>query len=641
MGTTPGSLAQAFIAALADPTLLVDVAGTVHEANDAAARAFRCAGTALVGMRADALLPGLALAAPVEGAGADLRPAPEAAPAPTRLTARRPDGSSFAADAAVGLLHRGQSLVVVRDLEARATAEHRAAELAAAVQASTDAIYVQGTDGLVTSWNRAAERTYGYGASEAVGRPAAFLIPPHRSEDVVVFERVMHGERVEGYETEQRRRDGTLVPVWLTVLPVYDLSGRVVGATYAARDVTELELAQATLADAQARLRQGEALAHAGGWEWDVQTDTMQWSDELYRIHGVDPLDFEGTLDARVALVAGPDVARVREALVQGARQRWPIEIEYAIVRPDGGARQVLTRAQPIEDAMGAVTGLRGVDIDLTERHEVEHALQMAVERERAAAEELRAADRLKDDFLSTVSHELRTPLTSIVGFAALLESGDETLDDETRAHLVHRIGRNAVQMHNMIEGLLDFTRLQAGRVELRVAPTPLAGHIRSCVTGMAAVLADHTVDVAVPEEVTVAADAAGLDRILTNLLSNAAKFGPPGSTIEVRARPVPSPPASEEGPAMPTGGPAAPMGAPAMIEVSVRDQGPGVPSEHRERVFERFFQLAPSHTGKRGTGVGLAVVRQYVELLGGRVWCESAPGRGATFLFTLPAATP
>jgi len=126
--------------------------------------------------------------------------------------------------------------------------EQRIAELLAAVQASSDAIYVVDADGMITSWNRSAERILGYAASDAIGRPVSILVPAHRVDDPAVFARVMHGERIERHETEQCRRDGSLVPVWLTVLPVRDQSGRVVGASFAARDVAELDMAQATLA---------------------------------------------------------------------------------------------------------------------------------------------------------------------------------------------------------------------------------------------------------------------------------------------------------------------------------------------------------------------------------------------------------
>ncbi|HUO48126.1 MAG TPA: PAS domain S-box protein [Acidimicrobiales bacterium] len=193
--------------------------------------------------------------------------------------------------------------------------EQRIAELLAAVQASSDAIYVVDADGMITSWNRSAERILGYAASDAIGRPVSILVPAHRVDDPAVFARVMHGERIERHETEQCRRDGSLVPVWLTVLPVRDQSGRVVGASFAARDVAELDMAQATLADAESRLREGEALAHIGGWTWDVDTDAVQWSDELFRIHGVDPLEFAGMLEDHLAPVAPDQRQAVRVAM--------------------------------------------------------------------------------------------------------------------------------------------------------------------------------------------------------------------------------------------------------------------------------------------------------------------------------------
>jgi len=235
-------------------------------------------------------------------------------------------------------------------------------------------------------------------------------------------------------------------------------------------------------------------------------------------------------------------------------------------------------------------------------------------ERERAAGEQLRDADALKDAFLATVSHELRTPLTSIVGFSELLDS--DASDDQRS--LLERISRNADEMSRMVERLLDFTRLSSGRVAFQPVPLRLVAQVEGARTSLATPLEHLEVNVDIRDDMTVLADPDALDRILANLLTNAAKFSPDGGTISVSAR--------EDG---------------GVATVSVRDQGPGVAPELRTQIFERFFQAPYQPAGKRGTGVGLGIVQEYVERHGGRVWCTGEPGEGATFSFTLPMAVP
>lgn len=241
-------------------------------------------------------------------------------------------------------------------------------------------------------------------------------------------------------------------------------------------------------------------------------------------------------------------------------------------------------------------------------------ARAQAYEQERTATETLRELDQLKDEFLSTVSHELRTPLTSISGLAETLINRWETFDDELRLDLLGRVRKNAKEMGRLVEQLLDFSRLQTPMVEMSQRPVELREAIKDCADRLAEVLEDHRIDLDIPEGTSVSADPNALDRILGNLLSNASRFSPPGGRIRVGAR--------NEG---------------VEVIVSVSDDGPGIPLEEQERIFERFYQGSGRGSGRSGTGVGLSIARSYTELHGGRIWVESEPGKGSTFFFTLP----
>jgi signal transduction histidine kinase len=181
---------------------------------------------------------------------------------------------------------------------------------------------------------------------------------------------------------------------------------------------------------------------------------------------------------------------------------------------------------------------------------------------------------------------------------------------------MLDRIVRNAAEMDRLVGQLLDLSSLDAGHVRLRAGRVEVLGAVVSCVASLGTAVADR-VEVEVPGGIVVAADAHALDRVLSNLVTNGVKFSPPDRPVRVRA--------SVDGP---------------MAVVTVLDEGVGIPPEEHERVFDRFYQLGSTERGPRhGTGIGLPIVRRYVELLGGRVWVDSRPGSGSAFSFTLPLA--
>ncbi|MHB1929634.1 MAG: PAS domain-containing protein [Acidimicrobiales bacterium] len=237
--------------------------------------------------------------------------------------------------------------------------------LEAVIETSDDAILLADMAGRVATWSGTCERVFGQPAGEALGRPVEGLFPEHLRRDVVAaLARSRTGERVRRLDTEVLRPDGLAMPVSLSLCPVEGADGRPAGAVLVARDVTEQVVAQATLAEVERRLEEGEALARVGSWLWDVRTGVVQWSPELHRIHGVDPRDFEGTFESHLAPVLAEDLLRVRagmQAAVTTGR-RWADA--YRILRPDGAVRLLRVRAEPTWGSAGTVVALRGVGQD-------------------------------------------------------------------------------------------------------------------------------------------------------------------------------------------------------------------------------------------------------------------------------------
>lgn len=245
-------------------------------------------------------------------------------------------------------------------------------------------------------------------------------------------------------------------------------------------------------------------------------------------------------------------------------------------------------------------------------------ALEKATTDLKAANERLTELDRMKDDFLSTVTHELRTPLTSIRSFSEILHDSPD-LDIAERQHFLTIIIRESERLTRLINQVLDLTKIETGRMKWQMTQVDVREVLQHSVTSLCGLFEEReiAVDLELPEHVPpIRADRDQLIQLVINLLSNAQKFCPAGSghvTIGL---------SSENG----------------ILAVSVADNGPGIPPNEQEKIFEKFHQVRAGRTGNpMGSGLGLAICRGIVEHLGGRIWVESEPGQGATFIFTVP----
>jgi signal transduction histidine kinase len=234
---------------------------------------------------------------------------------------------------------------------------------------------------------------------------------------------------------------------------------------------------------------------------------------------------------------------------------------------------------------------------------------------ERAAAAKLAETDHQKSEFLALVSHELRTPLTAAKGFVDTVLLHWDGLAEDRRRELLTRASSNADELGRLVGQLMEFARSDTGPIELVTLELGVRAAVDGALRGLAPVVADHTVDVDVPDGLSVDADADAFNHVLVNLLTNAMKFSPAGSRVVVRAH--------RDG---------------DEVLISVSDEGVGIPRDEQEHIFDRYYQSSNGDRG-RGTGIGLTIAQRFTALHGGRIWVESEPGRGATFSFTMPAA--
>jgi PAS domain S-box-containing protein len=359
----------------------------------------------------------------------------------------------------------------------------------------------------------------------------------------------------------------------------------ILAAVLSERRATEekLERAHATLAEAQ-------EVARIGSWEWDIATDRVTCSDELYRLYGLAPNSAELALETFLEHVHSDDRDRIRHVLIGAYRDRQPFAVDHRTVMPDGHVRWLHGRGRVILDETGAPVRMVGTAQDVTERRRV---------------------DELRDSILSAVSHELRTPLTSIVGFSLTLKDRGSQLSADARAEIVSHLAEQARKLDRLLSDLLDLDRLRFGLIRPVFRATDIGRLAAQVVSQYEA----NGHEIAVQTESIVAeVDAAKVERIVENLLANAIKHTTPGTEILVRVESC-------------DGG----------VLIAVEDRGPGIPETHRRAIFE-IFNRGAAIASTPGTGIGLSLVSQFAALHGGRVWVQENPGGGASFRVFLPA---
>jgi PAS domain S-box-containing protein len=372
------------------------------------------------------------------------------------------------------------------------------------------------------------------------------------------------------------------------------------------------------LFESRERLVMAMGASGMGTWTRDLDgTNRVQWSPELEEIFGLKPGEFPETEEAFFDFVHPEDLDALRQAVADAIDNRTDYEIDFRYYTRDGKPGWMIGRGRAFYDADGKPYRLAGLGWDVTGRKQAEEERERLSESERAASTEAEDANSIKDEFLATLSHELRTPLTAMLGWLSMLRA--ERLDQETTVHALETVERNARAQAQLIEDLVDVSRIAGGKLKLDVRAIDLMPVIAAAVDIVRPAANAKGVHIHVSSDATagvVSGDPARLQQVIWNLLSNAVKFTSRDGHVYVSFRRSDS-----------------------SAELVVRDTGMGIHPEFLPRVFERFRQaespLTRSHTG---LGLGLAIVRHLIELHGGTVAAESpGEGLGATFTIRMP----
>jgi PAS domain S-box-containing protein len=291
----------------------------------------------------------------------------------------RKDGSLIWGSLSISLLNSDSSplvLAMVEDITDKKMAEEARFRHAAVVESSDDAIASGTPDGIITSWNAGAQKIYGYTEAEAVGQPITILIPPELAdEENKILETLRAGGRIEHFETVRVTKTGKRINVSLTISPIKDSSGKIVGCSGIARDITERKLSEAALRASEERLRLAQWAAHIGTFDVDMRTGVDIWTPETEALYGLPPGGFGGTLAAFEKLIHPDDRQRIIELTHEMMRTGQATETEWRVVWPDGSVHWIAGRGQVLKDESGTPSRMLGVNLDVTERKLAEEAL--------------------------------------------------------------------------------------------------------------------------------------------------------------------------------------------------------------------------------------------------------------------------
>jgi PAS domain S-box-containing protein len=540
------------------------------------------------------------------------------------------------------------------------------ARLAAIVESSDDAIVSKTLNGVIQSWNAGAMRLFGYTAEEAIGKPITLIIPPElQQEERQILEQLKRGERIDHFETVRVRKDGRRLAISLTVSPIRNLRGEIVGASKVGRDISEGQRAeQALRASEEQLLAEATALARLNEWSsrlWRSKS-LKEGLDEMLlaviELLGADKGNIQLiSEESKVCVIAaqrgfqqdfleffrevsvaddsacGRALRSGQRIIIEDVEADAPFEpfrgiaraadfravVSTPLIGGDGKPLGILSTHfrsihRPTEPELRRLDLYARQACDFIQRCKMEQILQRS-------EEALRDADRRKDEFLALLAHELRNPLAPIRYALATAKKPGRTLDQQKRAEEV--IERQVAHMSRLLDDLLDVSRITRGTLELKKTRTELTSVLGAAIEAARPILdaKHHSLALDLPKEaVRLEADPVRLAQVFSNLVINAAKYTDAGGHIQLRA--------AQEG---------------SEVVVAVSDNGIGISPEMMPRLFTLFSQAHPAlGRSEGGLGVGLALVRGLITLHGGRIEAHSdGADRGSVFVVRLPIGEP
>jgi PAS domain S-box-containing protein len=532
------------------------------------------------------------------------------------------DGRHVAVEFVSNVYQAGDKRVIqcnIRNITERKQAEIASMRLASIVESSDDAIIGKDLNGIITSWNKGAEEIFGYTASEMTGTSIMRLIPADRQdEENQILGTIKRGESVEHFETLRQGKGGRLIDVSVTISPIKEATGEVIGVSKVARDITERKQAERALRASEISYRRLFEAAKDGILILDVDTG---------RITDVNPFLVE-LLGSSHSEMVGKTVGELspfkdiesNKVMLGRLQKDGYVRYEDLPLETSDGRHVAVEFVSNVYQA-GDKKVIQCNVRNITERKRAEEQMRgMQTKLKQTNRDLMRRSEEIQY-FYHTLAHELKTPLTSAREFVSIVIDGLAGELNSTQLNYLRTAKESCTELAVYINDLLDASRLDTGKVHMELKAASLAAIIRRAMAMMEPLakgkklrlseeLDAHLMDVMVDES--------RIMQILTNLLNNALKFTSEGGAIIVK---LGANPKSSE-----------------CVQISVVDNGCGIPKDQIDNLFHRFYQIKNGDaTPEKGVGLGLYLCRELVLLHGGSIWVESVLGKGSTFSFTIP----
>lgn len=519
--------------------------------------------------------------------------------------------------------------------------------LAAIIDSSDDAIISKTLEGMITSWNQGAERIFGYKEAEVLGKHISLLIPKNRlSEEDMIISRIRSGQRIHHFQTLRLTKDGREVPISLTISPIKDNTGRVIGASKIARDITEQLQAQGALHNYAQRLELLLSVAKTISEKLDMQVILQKLTDITTKLTGAEYGAFfynvtnsKGESYFLYTLSGAPREVFDKFGMPRNTAVFQKTFAGEGILRSDditqdprygknaphfgmpaGHLPVVSYLAVPVISPSGMPIGglffghsqpamFKAEHEDLVES--IASQTSIAIENARLY-EEIKTLNSRKDEFIGVAGHELRTPITTIKGYLQLIQG---QIEDTLSKDLVDKALRQVNKLNGLIGDLLDVSKIQSGKLEYRMTSCQLLPLVRESVEMIRQIHTSHTIRMELPSgDIMITADGAKIEQVLINFLNNAIKYSPEADMIILTVQ--------KEG---------------SRVVVGIQDFGIGIPKAHHEKVFQRYYRISHSKHVIGGLGMGLYIAKEIIDRHKGAIWVESEEGKGSTFYFSLP----
>jgi PAS domain S-box-containing protein len=523
----------------------------------------------------------------------------------------------------------------------------RQSMLAAIIESSDDAIVSKTLNGIITSWNHAAENMFGYTNNEAIGKHITLIIPRDRlGEEDIIINKIRHGEKVDHFETVRVSKNGEEIPISLTVSPIKDNNGQVIGASKIARNISIQKRAEEALQHYTKNLEALYSIGNLISEDLDIERILQKVTDETTKLTGAafgaffyNTINKSGESYTLYTLSGAPKEAFEKFGMPRNTALFNKTFSGEGVLRvdditkdprygqnaphhgmPEGHLPVVSYLAVPVISKPGTVIGglffghpKPGVFKKDHEAIVVSIASQAAVALDNAKLyDEIKVLNARKDEFIGIASHELKTPLTSMSGYLQILE---RTLTSDPHLDFVKKTKTQLNKLLVLVTDLLDVSKIQAGKLQLKTEAFNLQ------------ILLAETIEIIQPlgnyhrfifnsdfEQLAVIADRHRIEQVIINLLTNAIKYSPKASCININV--------AKSG---------------KYVTVMVKDFGIGITKEQQEHVFSRFFRADGLASHISGLGLGLFISKEIIDRHKGEIGVNSEPGKGSEFYFSIP----